>query len=491
MSKPRDTKPTQELELRVVNLEKCEVRASADGSTKFTGYAAVFDSLSVDLGGFRERIRAGAFRNAIEAKQDVRLLINHDSNLILGRTISGTVTLREDETGLYVEADLPDTSYARDLTVSMRRGDISQMSFGFITRADEWNEKDPETGLPIRELVAADLFDVSPVTYPAYPATTAEVRSAAAAAATSLNIEPAPVVELRASEALAGVIESLTAATEALSALASEERDESDEAETAETPEGETADEDEDETPEGEQPEGDDSERSADEAELRVGKTISTKNRDTISSAIQGLSGAAEALQTLLDENDGVTSNSRPDFGSYRDTVAAAHPDLEEREWDYGDDYEVYLLTSMIACGSTFMEYEDDDADTAVMATQLQNLSALLATELAEASAVRFDEARPNLAAFLRVEEREWKWDDDFQVYLLTQMIALGSSFMSNEGDDEHVSVMSDIVQALAALLAAEIGEAIEPEDEPEPVETNSLRSIKRLRLDLLEREVL
>lgn len=162
-------------ERRVFNLTNCEVRSDGDGPATFSGYAAVFNELSVNLGGFRERIRPGAFRTAIEAGDDVRFLINHDANLILGRT-PATLTLSEDETGLRVECDLPNTSYANDLAESMRRGDINQMSFGFTTRADAWPEKDAESGLPIRELVDVGLFDVSAVAYPAYPDTTAAVR---------------------------------------------------------------------------------------------------------------------------------------------------------------------------------------------------------------------------------------------------------------------------------------------------------------------------
>src|SRR5437763_635886 len=165
-------------ERRIFNLTNCEVRsAEGDAPATFSGYAAVFNELSVNLGGFRERIQPGCFRNAVDEGQDVRFLINHDANLLLGRTKSGTVTLTEDEVGLRVVCDLPNTTFANDLAESMRRGDIDQMSFGFTTVADAWDVKDDETGLPIRELVRANLFDVSVVAYPAYPDTTAEIRS--------------------------------------------------------------------------------------------------------------------------------------------------------------------------------------------------------------------------------------------------------------------------------------------------------------------------
>lgn len=148
-----------------------ELRADHDDG-KIRGYAAVFDSLSEDLGGFREKIAKGAFADTLNA--DVRALWNHDANIVLGRTTSGTLTLREDSHGLAIEIDPPDTQQARDLLVSIRRGDISQMSFGFYTKADEWEKRDGEN---IRTLRKVELFDVSPVTYPAYADTSVATRS--------------------------------------------------------------------------------------------------------------------------------------------------------------------------------------------------------------------------------------------------------------------------------------------------------------------------
>lgn len=145
------------------------------------GYAAVFNKWSEDLGGFREKIRPGSFAKSI-TKDDVRALWNHDSNYVLGRNTNGTLKLSEDTRGLHVEIDPPDTQWARDHMVSIERGDVTQMSFGFFTVADDWNypdEKGMAKGkLAERELIEADLFDVSPVTYPAYPQTKVAVRSA-------------------------------------------------------------------------------------------------------------------------------------------------------------------------------------------------------------------------------------------------------------------------------------------------------------------------
>jgi HK97 family phage prohead protease len=151
-----------------------------DGKRVIRGHGSVFNSLSEDLGGFREIIHTGAFDKAL-AKSDIRCLINHDANLILGRNTSGTLEVSIDETGLRYSCELPDTSYARDLSVSLDRGDISQSSFAFSMdweregEAYDYEKRDDGTWvLNIREV--DELFDVSPVTYPAYRA--ADVRSA-------------------------------------------------------------------------------------------------------------------------------------------------------------------------------------------------------------------------------------------------------------------------------------------------------------------------
>jgi HK97 family phage prohead protease len=137
-----------------------EIRAEAD-KVSIGGYAAVFNSLSQDLGGFREVIRRGAFQSTIAGGADVRFLINHDG-LPLARTKSGTLRLAEDDRGLIPK---------------MKRGDLSQMSFGFRTLKDAWRQEGADQ---IRELHAVDLFDVSAVTYPAYQSTEVALRSLAA-----------------------------------------------------------------------------------------------------------------------------------------------------------------------------------------------------------------------------------------------------------------------------------------------------------------------
>lgn len=146
-------------------------RDDDDEAVKITGHAAVFNKLSEDLGGFREKIAPGAFKDALDA--DVRALWNHDRSVVLGRTKSGTLRLKEDKVGLQVEIDPPDTQAARDLITLMERGDVDQMSFGFRTVDDVWEKVDGEN---IRTLKKVELIDVSPVTFPAYPQTDVAVR---------------------------------------------------------------------------------------------------------------------------------------------------------------------------------------------------------------------------------------------------------------------------------------------------------------------------
>lgn len=138
------------------------------------GYPALFNSLSEDLGGFREKIAAGAFKRSLANGADVRALWNHDANYVLGRNKSGTLTLEEDAKGLRMVVDPPDTTWAEDLKKSMKRGDVNQMSFGFWVESDSW---EMQGGQNIRTLEEVDIFDVSIVTYPAYPETSANVRS--------------------------------------------------------------------------------------------------------------------------------------------------------------------------------------------------------------------------------------------------------------------------------------------------------------------------
>lgn len=156
---------------------KIELRKAANTSPPtLRGYAARFNSLSENLGGFREQISPGAFSDVLD--DDVRCLFNHDSNLILGRTISGTCRIGQDDAGLWYEVDLPDTQTARDLAVAIDRGDVNQSSFGFRIAVDgaQWDENDD--GVYIRTIKRVGrLYDVSPVTLPAYPEASVGMRS--------------------------------------------------------------------------------------------------------------------------------------------------------------------------------------------------------------------------------------------------------------------------------------------------------------------------
>lgn len=169
----------------------CELRAvAADGGPrKLSGYAAVFDQLSDDLGGFRELIAPGAFSRALQDGADVRALIDHESSKIIGRSKSGTLRMQETSIGLAVEIDLPDTQIARDLSTMVDRGDVSQMSFGFYTRNDQWSKIADKW---VRTLLDVDLFDVSVVTFPAYPQTEVALRGFTAATASDVVSSTSP-----------------------------------------------------------------------------------------------------------------------------------------------------------------------------------------------------------------------------------------------------------------------------------------------------------
>lgn len=149
-----------------------EIRARKgdSGGVVLEGHGAVFNRLSQNLGGFVEQVDPKAFNRSLGDNPDVRALINHDSSMILGRTRSGTLRLSTDSTGLAYEIDMPDRTDARDLLVSMERGDVTQSSFAFyvMPNGDTWSETDQ--GMPLRTLTALSIHngDVSPVTYPAY-----------------------------------------------------------------------------------------------------------------------------------------------------------------------------------------------------------------------------------------------------------------------------------------------------------------------------------
>ncbi len=138
-------------------------------SRKIEGHAAVFNKLSEDFGWFREMVMPGAFDDVL--RDDVRALVDHIPHKILARTKSGTLELFVDETGLGYRAEVANTTAGNDILESIRRGDVDQSSFGFQVRTVEWDDDvDGTRGYDLRKIVkVARLYDVSPVTYPAYP----------------------------------------------------------------------------------------------------------------------------------------------------------------------------------------------------------------------------------------------------------------------------------------------------------------------------------
>lgn len=176
-----------------------ELRAKGKDGLTLTGHAAVFNQLSDDLGGFREKVRPGAFADTIQ-NDDIRALWNHDPNFVLGRNKSGTLSLKEDDRGLAIETTMPDSQFARDLSRTIARGDVDQMSFGFLVppKGDDWRFED---GGIVRELLKVQLFDVSPVTFPAYPQTDVSARAVYAeriAEVRSKIVKPPANLEIKA-----------------------------------------------------------------------------------------------------------------------------------------------------------------------------------------------------------------------------------------------------------------------------------------------------
>lgn len=167
------------VQTRFWNLDQLRVEARAEKPPLIVGHAALFNNRTMIAGSFYEEIDPGAFSKTIK-EGDVRSLWNHDINFVLGRTKSGTLRLSEDEKGLRIENDAPQTQLINDMVLEpMRRGDVDQMSFSFDAVRTEWINQ--ENDLPIRRLLEVKLYDVSPVTFPAYPDADVSVRSAFAA----------------------------------------------------------------------------------------------------------------------------------------------------------------------------------------------------------------------------------------------------------------------------------------------------------------------
>lgn len=164
---------SQNLERRFMPGVHIDQRSTA--KPKIIGYAALFDVRSVDLGGFVEEVKPGAFSKSLANGADVRALVEHSGGIMtLGRVKSGTLLIAEDERGLGINIDPPETQTGRDTVELIRRGDLNQMSFSFRTIEDQWHI---ENGIHVRSLVEVELYDVSIVSFPAYPTTSADLRS--------------------------------------------------------------------------------------------------------------------------------------------------------------------------------------------------------------------------------------------------------------------------------------------------------------------------
>ncbi|WP_168404744.1 HK97 family phage prohead protease [Arthrobacter silvisoli] len=166
----------RELEQRHIS-RPVEFRATDSGLGVLTGYAAVFNRYSQNLGGFVEQVDPAAFTKSLSDGVPVVARFNHEDNLLLGTTEGGTLALEVDGTGLRYEVQLPDTSAGRDVRALAERGDLRYSSFAFRTLADDWGYT-PE-GFPLRTLLGVQLVDVAPVTNPAYRDTTTGLRSLA------------------------------------------------------------------------------------------------------------------------------------------------------------------------------------------------------------------------------------------------------------------------------------------------------------------------
>jgi len=160
--------------------------AEQNGNT-IRGYAAVYNSDSEWMGGFYEQIETGAFDEVLN--DDVRAYFNHDENLLLGRVSSGTLRISTDKRGLFYEVDLPKTSYANDLVELMQRGDVNQSSFAFLIERDRWEQRDGVTYRIIEKV--SRLIDVSPVSMPAYPSATSELKKRDLEPETKAEVETA------------------------------------------------------------------------------------------------------------------------------------------------------------------------------------------------------------------------------------------------------------------------------------------------------------
>jgi uncharacterized protein len=166
------------VERRLITLDGIETRDTGEGGYSVTGYASVFDSRSLDLGGFVEEIAPGAFDDVLARNPDVHLLWDHDTRLVLARTSNNTLKLKENEVGLNYWGRVAPTSYASDLRVLLDRGDIDQASFAFTVGEQEWTITTDQNGdeRVLRRInQVAELYDCTITACGAYPAASSGV----------------------------------------------------------------------------------------------------------------------------------------------------------------------------------------------------------------------------------------------------------------------------------------------------------------------------
>jgi uncharacterized protein len=163
-------------EVRSITAAEYRVSTNADGSKIVSGYAIRYNSQSVDLGGFKEIVARGALTRTLKESPDVLCLRDHKSELLLGRTLSGTLTLEDQPAGLRFTVNLPATTAGNDLAESLSRGDIDSCSFGFSVQEDEWTPLGQRPA--VRTVLDLDLYEISITSFPAYQSTSAALRSA-------------------------------------------------------------------------------------------------------------------------------------------------------------------------------------------------------------------------------------------------------------------------------------------------------------------------
>ena len=169
--------------MRMLPMQRAEIRIDGDQSPRIVGYASVFYDGTPEteyrmFDDLVERIMSGAFDKTLKSGDDIRGLFNHDPSLMLGRTAADTLELRQDQTGLWYECDPGDTTVASDVLKHIRRGDVTGSSFGFEVTDQTFRTVDK---VDIREIRGVRVFDVGPVTFPAYEGTESKVRAEEAA----------------------------------------------------------------------------------------------------------------------------------------------------------------------------------------------------------------------------------------------------------------------------------------------------------------------